>query len=571
MFKEALACHQAGNLNEAERLYRRLLAREPAHTDAMHLLGLILSEQGEQEQAVRLISRASELRPNTALYLANLGLALRRAGKLEEAVERYRSALRLDPRNAATHFKLGSALRDLQSTAEAEGAYQRALALDPEHIEARYERANALHLLNRHEEAIAEYREVIRRDALHAEAHFNLAVTLMMERRIEQAEEAYRRALELHPDHAQAFNNLGHILQAKGRFEEALQCYRHSLVIKPDYLEPQYNLGVALQSQDRFEESAEAYRAVLQRDPLHADAHNNLGSIYLAMNALPESIACYERAVAIAPEHHDAPWNLGLAHLTVGNWKEGWKGYDWRFRMNPKLSRQMPCPQWQGEPLDGKTILLVAEQGLGDTLQFVRYRKELERRGAITVLDAQERLRPLFGPMQPAPYDYYAHLMSVPGLLDGPIPADVPYLHVVPAELGPGFKVGLCWSGNASNKNDRYRSMQQHDAALLEAIDGVRWFSLQQKEGDTLLQTASTVAGLDLVITVDTMIAHLAGALGRPVWTMLCFAADWRWMLDREDTPWYPTMRLFRQRRRGDWAEVIGRVRQELCKLMPPT
>lgn len=568
MFKEALACHRAGKLEEAERQYRRLLARDPGHTDAMHLLGLIVSEHGEHGQAIRLIGRAVELRPNTAVYLANLGLALRRAGKLEEAVERYRSAIALEPDNAATHFKLGSALRDLRRIEEAEQAYHRAVTLDQTHIEAHYERANALHQLNRYPEAIAEYQETIALDPLHAEAHFNFAVTLMLENRIDESETAYRRALELHPDHAQAFNNLGHILQAKGRLEEALQCYRHSLLIKPDYVEAHYNLGVALQNQDRVEESAEAYRDVLALDPLHADAHNNLGSLHLALNELPAAIACYQRAVELAPDHHDAPWNLGLANLTLGHWAAGWKGYEWRFRMNPKLEGDFKQPRWRGEPLGGKTILLLAEQGLGDTIQFVRYRKELERRGARVIVDVHERLKPLIGPREELPFDYYAHMMSLPGILGGPIPAEIPYLHVTPADLGPGFKVGLCWCGNTAYKNNHLRSMREQDVAPLQATEGVRFFSLQQEEGDTLLETAQTVAGLDLVITVDTMIAHLAGALGRPVWTLLCFAADWRWMLDRDDSPWYPTMRLFRQSRRGDWAGVVQRVRDDLCEWM---
>lgn len=566
MFKEALACHQAGNLREAERLYRRLLAGDARHPDAMHLLGLIVSEQGEHEQAVRLISRADELRPNTALYLANLGLALRRAGKLEDAIDRYERAIMLDPANAATRFKLGGALRDLRRVPEAEQAYAAALSLDPGHLEAHYERANALHLLNRYGEAREEYGTVIGLDPLHAEAHFNLAVTLMMENRIEEAELAYRRALDLHPDHAQAFNNLGHILQAKGRFEEALQCYRHSLRLKPDYIEAHYNLGVALQSQDRVEEAAETYRSVLALDPLHADSYNNLGSIHLFLNKVSEAVGYYQRSVELVPEHHDAPWNLGLAHLTRGNWAEGWKGYEWRFRMNAKLKRDFTQPCWQGEPLEGKTVLLVAEQGLGDTIQFVRYRKELERRGARTLLDAQERLKPLLGSRGEGEFDYYIHMMSLPGLL-GEIPAEVPYLDVTPADLGPGFKVGICWSGNASNKNDRLRSMREVDMTPIQDVEGVRFFSLQQKEGDTLMGTAAMVAGLDLVITVDTMIAHLAGALARPVWTMLCFASDWRWMLEREDSPWYPTMRLFRQSSRGDWAGVVQRVRGELCKM----
>ena len=570
MFKEALACHQAGDLKEAERLYRRLLARDACHTDAMHLLGLIVSEQGEHEQAVRLIGRADELRPNTAVYLANLGLALRRAGKLGDSIDRYQRAIRIEPGNAATHFKLGGALRDMQRIEEAEQAYSRALTLDPSHTEARYERANALHQLNRYPEAIEEYRTVVEREPLNAEAQFNLAVTLMIDNRIEEAEAAYRRALELHPEHAQAFNNLGHILQAKGLFEDALECYCHSLRIKPDYVEAHYNLGVALQNQNRIEESAAAYRGVLALDPLHADAHNNQGSLHLALNEVTAAIACYQRAVELAPEHHDAPWNLGLAHLALGNWAEGWKGYEWRFRMNPQLKRDFPQPLWQGEPLEGKTVLLVAEQGLGDTIQFVRFRKELERRGARTLVEVQERLKPLIGARDNRPFDFYAHMMSLPGILGEcafNACAEVPYLDLTPTDLGPGFKVGLCWSGNASNKNDRLRSMHEQDVMPIREMEGVRCFSLQQKEGDSLLGTAAVVAGLDLVITVDTMIAHLAGALGRPVWTMLAFAADWRWMLDREDSPWYPTMRLFRQTTRGDWAGVIERVRGALSIL----
>jgi len=570
---DAAVCHhQAGRLDEARRIYQRLLTGTPRNADLLHLLGVIHSEQGRHHDAVDHIRRAIAIAPaavyqrNLALALTRLGRDFRESGLIEEALPLLEEAARLNSASDTARANLALCL---------------------------HERGNRHFAENRPGQAAADYERAIALQPEFAEAFYNLGVLRMSQNRVAEARDCYLAAIARKAAYAEAHNNLGSVQLALGELDPALASYHRALEIRPDYVEARYNLGIALQNADRFEEARAVYGDILARDPSHADAHNNLGGIALAENRVRDAIAHYRCALAVRADHADAAWNLGLSHLTLGEFQPGWEGYETR-----KLpAREFTAPRWRGESLAGKTLLVWAEQGLGDTIQFARYVPLVPGR---VIFECQPRLGPLVphsaAPAAPGGYDYHTPLLSLP-LLFGTTPDTIPPV----APLGvpddriarwqevlaghSGLRVGLCWAANVANFKGRKRSIPPAVLARMTAIPGVALFSLQrdataedvaalpglvrlESESTDILDTAAIVASLDLVISVDTMIAHLAGTLARPVWTLLPFAADWRWMLDRRDTPWYPSMRLFRQPRRGDWETVVEEVRLELDRLV---
>ena len=510
----AMRHHQSGALRQAEALYRQALALDPRSADALHLLGVACSQQGRYDEAVRLIERAVALTPAVAAMQINLGNALLGAGRNEQAVTAYREGIALQPGNANAHRNLGSAL-------------------------------NALW---RHEEAVA----------------------------------SYRTALELQPAYPEAYNNLGVTLMELERYEEALVCLERARTFRPDY----------------------------------ADAHNNLGGALKALNRYQEALVCIERALALEPDSVGAHWYRAMARLALGDYTGGWADYEWRRRLERVSSHplEFPQPLWLGEEsLAGRTILLHCEQGLGDTLQFVRYAPLAAQAGARVLLLVQPPLKRLltgmegvtavYGATDALPgFDCQCPLMSLPhafGTRLETIPAAIPYLHADPVAArrwrerldGGAPKVGLVWAGASREheprlqRTDRRRSLALSRLAPLAAVPGVRFVSLQKgppalqareapqgmmladftDELDDFADTAALVAALDLVISVDTSVAHLAGGMGKPVWILSRFDACWRWLIDREDSPWYPTARLYHQPVAGDWDSVIARVAQALA------
>lgn len=673
---QAIAQHQAGNLDQAAVIYRRILDVAPSHADALHLLGLVASSQGRHREAVSLIGQAVNADPAQPVYLANLGLALGRNGRHEEAIEVLRRSLTLRPGDAGTQVKLGRALLDAgrpseaidplgaalngdyeddadtwnalgralaeaDRQADAETCFRRALIADPRAAEARHN-LGQIHFARgewreaaeqlRHAVALApgealprqqffdslmaegaacggrlEWREAaaafaeaaqVRPES--AEAHFNHALARSALGDLDRARAGYTEAIRLDPSHVRAHNNLSNLLTAAGQTEEAAGHLRAAIALDPGYWEAHYNLGIALQDIDRAEEALDCYRQVLRLRPRDADTRNNIGGVLLSRGRLEEAIAMYDEALEIQPDHPDAVWNKGLAQLALGDFANGWRGYEARQRQKRFPARSFPMPRWTGEDLAGKRLLVWAEQGLGDALQCLRYLPMLSARGAAVTVECQDRLQPLVrwaettatickrGEAGTA-FDFHIPMMSLPGAfatgLDsipppGPeirLPGDlIDFWREVIGQANGRQRIGVCWEGNRNNYDGRRRSMPAATIARLGAVGGARWFSLQadvpapdgfeklEHAGTDLADAAAIVTSLDLVITVDTMIAHLAGLLGRPVWTLVPFAADWRWMRGRDDSPWYPTMRLWRQSAPGDWDGVIDRVAAEL-------
>jgi len=425
---------------------------------------------------------------------------------------------------------------------------------------------------------------------------------------IASAERDYRAALATAPDHPAALHYLGVIHYQRNRLDDALPLLERAVVLVPEEPEFHNNLGLALAAVDRTDEAIEQFRQALALKSDLATAWNNLGLSLQAANELPDAVAAFREGLRAAPDFAQAHWNLALALLISGQYPEGWREYEWRHRAQTfGAAAASPAPRWQGEALTGRTLLLSAEQGLGDALQFVRFAAPLAARGARVIVRASDALNEILtsapGVAQVLrdrdplpPHDFQLPLLSIPGMLDvdeRTIPAAIPYLApsrsrieaLAPAIAAvPGkLRVGLSWAGNTRHVNDRRRSCPLAALAPLLELPDIAWFSLQKIDGEDQIaqvpagrciqlldarndfaQKAALIEGLDLVVSVDTSNAHLAGALGKPVWILLPFAPDWRWGLARTDSPWYPTGRLFRQSRAGDWTGVVADMRAAL-------
>jgi tetratricopeptide (TPR) repeat protein len=642
ILKSAVEQHQAGQLDAAALGYQQILASDPTHGDALHLAGCLRYQQHDREAGIALVRQAIAVNPGLAVAHDNLGLMLRGRGDLAEAEASHRRAAEANPDDPAAHTHLGVVLFRQNRLAEAIECYRRAIALKPDHAEAHNNLGAALQAQGSLDEAVESHRRAVAAKPDYVEAYNNLGLALNKLGRNEEAAESFRRAIAARPSYAAAYVNLGNLLreqgdldaaidlfrkaiaaepglvdahtsvafalQQRGRLAEAAESYRRALELKPDHADALCNLGALLNGFDRPEEAAESYRRILAGHPEHIAAHCNLGVSLMARNEIGSAIECYRRAIAVNPDFADAHWNLSLAQLVQGDFANGWREYEWRLRTKRHAPRGFEQPVWGGEPLAGKTILLHQEQGLGDTIQFMRYAPLVAARGGRVVLEVQPPLARLAAGvkgvaeivatgMKLPHFDLHCPLLSLPdrfGTTLATIPAEVPYVTPDPAAVerwraelgtGPSLKIGIIWAGNPVHKNNRNRSIALEALLPVLEMPGIRWFSLQfgERAGDLaqlpigmvtdlsgrlggFVEPAALIANLDLIIAVDTAVVHLAGALGRPVWAMLAFAPDWRWLLDREDSPWYPSLRLFRQARPGDWDSVLVRMRQALAE-----
>ncbi|MGD9538126.1 MAG: tetratricopeptide repeat protein [Alphaproteobacteria bacterium] len=637
------ALHQAGKLSAAEQNYLRLIEAAPGQAHPLMLLGLIHLNRNDAAEALWLIDASLRIEPAQPAALNNRGNALQALGRFAEAVASYDRAIACRSDYAHAFNNRGNALLKLGRRDEALASYDQAIALKPDHAEAFYNRGNLLHELGRHEEAAASCDQAIALRPDHAQAHYNRGNALRELGRYEEALASYDRAIALAPRDAQALYNRGIVLQELERHEEAVADYGRAIAVAAGYVDAFYNRGNALHELGRDEEAVASYDRAIALKPDHTRAFNNRGNALDALGRYEEAvasydqaialepgyarafynrgktlqnlcryeaaIASYERATAIKPDYAAAYWNKSLLLLLRGDFEAGWPPYEWRWARDdfPSPKRDFAQPRWRGaETLLGKTILLHAEQGLGDTIQFCRYAPLVAARGASVVLEVQPALRSLmasldgvdrvvaFGEKLPR-FDCHAPLLSLPlafGTRLDSIPAPVRYLAARAeaverwsAKLGPArrLRVGLVWSGHPRHRHDRHRSIalaallpllgsgaeiiglqkepRPADEAVLAETPGIR--NLGPALGD-MADTAALISALDLVIGVDTSVAHLAAALGKPVWLLLHHAPDWRWLLEREDSPWYPTARLFRQTEHGDWAGVIARVASAL-------
>ena len=537
-----------------------------------------------------------------------LGVIAAQTERMREAAELFGRAVAAKPDDAMAHFHRGNALQALNRPDEALASYERALKFAPNFAKAHNNRGLALKELNRWEEALASYEQAIQLKPGYEDAWNNRGIALKELARSDEALASYEQAIRLRPDFAAAHYNRGNALQGLERLDEALASYEQAIKLKPDYAAACNNRGLVLKQLNRLEEALASYARAVEIDPGFAEACNNRGVALCELKRMDEALASYEQAIRLKPDYAQGHWNLALHRLSVGDFARGWEEYEWRWA-NADLglpARNFAQPRWRGdESLTGKTIFLYGEQGLGDTLQFCRYAKQVSKLGARVILEAPKPLLPLLqnldgverlveeGSVQSG-FDYHCPLLSLPLAFRtdlGTIPSANGYIVSNPEKvdewrnkLGDRTRprIGLAWSGSTDYKDDFKRSI-----ALSELVQLLprqyQYVSLQKevKRGDqealnshanilhfgaSFADTAALCELMDVVVSVDTSIAHLAGAMGRPVWVMLSFMPDCRWLLDRPDSPWYSSARLFRQDVRGDWAGVIDSVSRALVK-----
>ncbi len=639
--KEGAELCRQGKFSEAIGCLRQALQLQPDSPPTLNNLGVALVHVGQLHEAARAYEEALRLRPSYPEALHNLGEAHQKQGKLSEAIRYYLEALALKPHSAQTHNNLGVVLLAQDRVAEAIACCRKALEHEPGFTLAHQNLAVALEKQGKRAEAREHYHKAIEHPGrpaaeyarwgreraeqgkpLEAAACLDLAVRLMPEDgdsqfrlgqvlgalgEHEQARAALEQALRLRPNDADVLHELANACRRMGVPKDAEPHYVAALRIRPNDSVILNHLGIGLLDQGRLTEAEAAFRTSCRHNPGHASAYNNLGVVLEQQRRVEDSIRAYEEAIRLQPDNPETHRNRALMWLMCGNFEQGWPEYEWRWKCGNAVKRTFTQPRWDGGPLEGKTILLWSEQGLGDTIQFVRYAPLLRQRGATVFVEAPPQLLPLLrrcegidrllpygGPLPD--FDVQCPMLSLPTATHtsvNTVPARVPYFSPDPERLRqwsehlravPGFKIGIAWQGSARYAGDKHRSIALKHFAPLAQLPSVRLVSLQKghgseqlaavasswpivdlgreldEAGGAFMDTAAILAELDLVVTSDTSLAHLAGALGVSVWMALAQASDWRWLLDREDCPWYPTMRLFRQRQFGDWDEVFGRI-----------
>jgi tetratricopeptide (TPR) repeat protein len=541
---------------------------------------------------------------NVARAANQRGVALAQEGRYGEALASLRAALQFCPHDVNVYCNLGAVLGLQGNYEEAIGYYQHALRLRPDHVESHYNLGNAHLQCDQLTEAEAAFRRALELEPGHVDALLNLAVALIGQQRLEEAAEVCRQVLTRQPDNVDALVHMGNTFLQKKEHHEAQHWYEQALRLQPDCTAAHNNLGNALRDQGLMKEAESCYRRAVFHGPDFAAAHNNLGVVLGEQGRFDEAERCYQEALLL--NYHEARFHLAHLWLQLGDFERGWPMYEARWETRNFVKPSFAQPRWDGSDLAGRTLLIQAEQGLGDTIQFIRYAALAKRRGGRVVFQCQPALREvlkgcagideLVSQDAPLPaFDVHVPLLSLPGLLGTRLdnmPAETPYLtadasrvahwRAVLAALDPGLRVGIAWQGSPAHRNDRRRSVPLAQFEPLARVPGVQLISLQVGPGaeqvaelagrwpiidlgsrfdaSSFADAAAVISGLDLLVSVDTALVHLAGALGRPAWVALSYAADWRWLLGREDSPWYPTVRLFRQAEPGQWPEVFERV-----------
>lgn len=547
-FKRALEHYQAGQIREAEKICKDIYCTDPEYSPALHLLGMVAYQRGRYDVAVNLMGAAIQIQSDVAFYHRDMGNVFLSQNKIDESILCYRNVLRLNPNFVETYYLLSVAL--------------------------------------------------VKKDLL------------------DEAMQSLVIALKLRPDYTDALYQAGFILGKQNKPDEAIACFEKLLEIEPARTEALFALGAALGSIDREDEAIDCYRKVLQIEPDHVYTLNNLGLLLKEQGEIEQAMDTYRSAIEISPDLAGPHWNLSHVLLLTGDFEAGWKEFEWRLRKDDWQKanfRSCKAPLWKGESFAGKTLFIHDEQGLGDTIQFARYLPMVKALGGDIIFETQEALIGLFKDFPgidrliprsadgvlPTDMDFYVPLLSLPAIFNttlDTIPDTVPYLHADADKTrywrerlkGPEFKVGIVWAGGPKLSNDLNRSCRLSQFEPLAKIIGVRVIGIQKgkaaeqvddlragiemvnygPELEDFTDTMDLIENLDLVISVDTAVAHLAGAMGKPVWILLPFSPDWRWFLKRSDTPWYPSMKICQQKNKGDWASVFDRVRKDLYALV---
>ncbi len=633
----------AGRLADAEAMYRKALLKNPNCAPALHGSGILQHLSGNHAAAVELLRRAVAGAPGDASYQSNFGAVLLAAGQLPQAIAAFSRAVAIQPDFPNGHYNLANALKQNGQRDQAIAAYRRAIELDPNHFQAL---SNLGHLLldaDKKEEAIELFRRaVVLRKEL-PEAHTNLALAMKRNKAAADALRGFRYVLSIQPDNVQAMGEVGEALMDEKKYDEAEALFAKALSLEPNSAATNLHMGSVFSARKQFDQSAIHFRRAMEIDPLLPETQSNMGSVYSREKKVDLAIAHYRRAlelrpsladvegnlagllnetgdfeeafrlyrhaIELEPESSDAHMNLAFALLARGEFREGWREYEWRWKDKKSPRWEMADRQWKGEPLDGRPILIRSEQGLGDSIQFLRYVPMVSQLGGRIALAVPAPLHELCRNLpgvervvnryeDALPCDIQVALLSLPfafGTTLETVPAQVPYLRPDPqsvekwrARLGddPRKKIGLVWAGNPDQADDQTRSIPLAAYAPLGRFPGLRFISLQKGVGapqaknpppelqlidwteelTDFAQTAALISNLDLVITIDTSVAHLTGAVGQRGWVLKSTGPDFRWIPGREVSPWYPTLRVFHQTKYRDWAGPLERLEREMEK-----
>jgi tetratricopeptide (TPR) repeat protein len=583
--------------------------------EAWFLLAGINAQLGAMEEVITCCRRVIELQPGNTQARYNLGVAFQTLGELDQAASVYRDVLATDPDNSLALANLALILYRQDRISDAETCCLKSLAINPNMVEARNTLGLALKDQGRIDEAVKCFKQILIFDPAYADALYNLGFCCIHLKQYAEAVEYFEQALRVRPGFAEASRGRGIALQRLGRPEEALASHRQAIIQKADFAEAYNNVGRILVEIGKPDEAVANFRKALTLKPNYAEAYSNLGNALVFLGRHRDALANYEEALRIQPHYARAHWNRSWVLLLEGDFEQGWMEYEWRWKCGISTPRTFSQPLWDGRDLHGKNILLHAEQGAGDTIQFIRYASLVKQRGGRVIVECRHELLRLFsscadidtlvaeGESLPG-FEFHAPIPSLPGIFKtdmDSIPATVPYLRYpgpANAELNmrldsakDKFRIGIAWSGNVQFPFNYYRSCRLSDFGPIAELPGVSLFSLQKgiPAGELIhakcnlpicdlgvilhdfADTAAAIEQLDLIITVDTSVAHLAGALGKPVWLLISAAPDWRWLTERMDSPWYPTMRLFRQPTLGDWQSVFIRVSELLKPVLSGT
>jgi len=643
LYDQAVTMHSQGRIDDAMVLYQRIVQADPGHSDAIHLLGVALSQKGHFPMAVEFLKNAVVLNGDVPEYYINLGNALAGAGDQNLAEQSYARAVEMNAAIPEAWFGLGTARQSLGRQESAVEAYKKAIDLRPDFVEAlvnlggllvsmghlddaveaaakaatlrpdearpRYILAHALEEAGHPGEAAGLFATLTQLPQCAVSILFDAANRLANMGFHAEAAGLYQDALRKNPDEGVVWNNLANSLRELDRLEEARIAYGKALALMPADAPILSNMGTVLKDLGQWTQAESFLNRAIELGG-GAKAHSNLGHVHYLQGDCEQAVRCFEQALACAPGDPDAEFHLGVANLRLGNWQDGWRRYEsrWRRQTARERLRHQHKPAWDGGDLAGKTILIWSEQGLGDTLHFIRFVNDLAARGACVVVECQRSLVPLVGRMPavsdvvaqgeaPPDFDVQAPLLSLPHLLGitlETLPPQAPYLEA-PAERLSGViradkpKVGLVWAGESRRSDveclliDRRRSMALDTLTPVLSVKGIEFVSLQMGDAKSHLSawpgitdasvhirdfadTAALIGQLDGVVSVDTSVAHLAGSLGKPIWLLSRFDGCWRWLKGRSDSPWYPTMSVYAQTKQGDWETPVTALAQDMVR-----
>ena len=608
----SLALQALGQWQQVLDCLDQAIGVQPDHAPAHYTRGVALQELERPADAIASYDRALRLQPQYAQAWANRGIALKAMQQVDAAIESYSQAVQCNPQDAQSYYNCAIAQQERGQYQAAVASYDLAIGLAPGFAPAHFNRGLALMEQSQWEACIAAFNQAIALTPNYGDAYSNRGIALQALGRLEAAVESYDQAIRIQPLSAQAYNNRGVALKDLKRTAMAVASFDEAIAICPGFYEAHNNQGNALRELHQTQAAIASYSAAIGLKPDFAQAYSNRGIAHKELQQLDAALASYDQAIALEPDYADAYWNKGIALLLGGDFTRGWPLYEWRHKAleSAHPQRQFGQPLWLGQDsLQAKTLLLHSEQGLGDTLQFIRYAPLLAAKGARVVVELPRALMALLADMQgvsqfieqgqalPA-YDYHCPLLSLPlafGTTLSSIPAPAAYVRSLPskhaqwtATLGAktGLRIGLVWSGSTGHKNDHNRSITL--AELLQHLPpGPQYISLQKElrevdqatlranpqlrhfgpELADFTDTAALCDLMDIVISVDTSVAHLSAALGQTTWVLLPYSPDWRWLLERPDSPWYPSVRLYRQDSGMRWAGVLQRLRDDVLKL----